>query len=225
MDKQEFRALIQDELRSQKAQIFDADINNPFQVYTEVIDLSTAQSDSNPRLFSFAFKSIALVKGTDTSTEVRAKFNSNDSGVSLVPFKNNSSLSCDRMFSGVSLSWDAQPGKVLTLLLFLNAKYESGSFVNDGTVNVARATATTQAAVTLGAASSTLLLAANVNRERVTFQNNTGASLWIGGVGVTNTGANRGLEILDGDFFSFDNVGAFYGYSILGGTVTIIEET
>lgn len=226
MDKNELRQLIREENKSQNAQIFLADIENPFQVHTEVLDLGTAVSASNPKVFNFPFKCVAFIKGTDTSLEVSGVLNSNDNGFSSVPFKNNSSLYSERMFGGLYLSWAAQPGKSVTICLFLNAKFESGSFVNDGTVTVSVPTGMTLINPAL-ASGSQLLLAQNLNRSKVIIQNNSGTDIYIGDSTVSNAGASRGLLLTSGVDITLEVTDAIYIYSagFVAGEVTVMEIT
>lgn len=227
MDKNELRQIIREENKSQNAQIFLADIENPFQVHTEVLDLGTAVSASNPKVFNFPFKCVAFIKGTDTSLEVRGVLNSNDSGFSSVPFKNNSSLYSERMFGGLYLSWAAQPGKSVTICLFLNAKFESGSFVNDGTVTIAPSSGLVVTNPAVTAATATLLIAANTSRKKVTIQNSSTANIFLGGLTVSNSGATAGFILSPGSSTEFQNTAAIYGYSTAGsaaGLITVVEE-
>ena len=227
MNNNEIRALIREESVKQNIQIFKADVENPFQVHAEVLDLSTAVTADNPKIFNFAFKCIAFVKGTDTTLEVSGKLNSNDRGFSAVPFKNNSSLYSEEMFGGIYLSWAAQPGKSVTILLFLNAKFESGSFVNDGTVSIAPSSGLVVTNPAVAAATATLLIAANTSRKKVTIQNSSAANLFVGGSSVSNTGANTGYLLSPGSSINFQNTAALYGYSSAGsavGLVTVMEE-
>ena len=226
MDKNELRQIIREENKSQNAQIFLADIENPFQVHTEVLDLGTAVSANNPKVFNFPFKCVAFIKGTDTSLEVSGVLNSNDNGFSSVPFKNNSSLYSERMFGGLYLSWAAQPGKSVTICLFLNAKFESGSFVNDGTVTVSVPSGMTLINPAL-ASGSQLLLAQNLNRSKVIIQNNSGADIYIGGSAVSNAGASRGLLLTSGVDITLEVTDAIYIYSsgFVAGEVTVMEIT
>lgn len=224
---QQMRTIIRDELVGQAAQIYDADTGSGFQFQAVEIDLSIAQSKEDPYKISFPFKSFVVLKGTDNTVELNVIFNTNGTGITPIPVRNNTAINSDRMFSEANLSWSAQSGKKVTVLVCLNARYESGSFTNDGTVSVERASALvlSNPAIAVG---TNLLLAENPSRKKVTIQNKGLQSIYLGPIGVTASGATAGLELVVGADVSFEVTSNIYIYAAntsIAGTLTILEET
>jgi hypothetical protein len=77
--------------------------------------------------------------------------------------------------------------------------------------------------VTLGAASATLIAAANTGRVELLITNMTGGVIRIGDSGV---GAASGVRIADGASIILNTTAAVYGYSVAGGdvSVSVIED-
>lgn len=221
--------LDQENLR-RAAFIKDADQSAGFKVQTFTIDLTTARTEFNAFPIGFPFKSIVFDQATDPSAIVKVKFNSNDAGVSTQLFKDNASVSTNRMFSKAFLYWDAQPGVTINVTVYIDSEYSSGSLINSGTITIGGGLAlkdgTTFAAapVTLAAATAAVLLAAATDRVG-TIQNKTGASIWVGGATVTDSGATIGEEIEPNGVFKWRNDAALYGYSVAGGIVYTRSET
>lgn len=230
MTKQEFKQALADFLRDDTTQIYGGNDESPFVAQTFTIDLSTAKSEQDPFIIGFPFKTI-VIKGaaTDSTSTINVKFNKNDSGISTVPMIVNDVLNANVINAKAFLSWSAQAGKTITVIVYLHANYSSGSLVNSGSVSVSPSSGFKALAnPALGAATAAVLIASNVLAKRRTLQNNDTASIWIGPSNVTNAGATRGIELLTGSSTEISSSAAIYGYSVAGfaaGGITVLEET
>lgn len=223
---EQIKAAIRSINDERSALIYNAAVNNPFQVQSYTLDLTTARDVSNPFIINFPFKCIAFKSATDLSTNVDVKFNSFDSGLSSVNFKDNDNLSSDVMFDSAYITHSAQSGKSIVVYIFVSSKFTSGSFLNSGTVTVSNPTTLVgPTRVVLSAATATIIAPATTARRQATIQNKTGASLYVGDSTVTNSGATEGIEMVNGAVMYYANTAALYGYSVAGGNVNRLEET
>ena len=110
----------------------------------------------------------------------------------------------------------------------VDAEARSGSLLNSGTVTTSNPSVYTVTNPALTGATQDLICAANTARRKLTVQNKTGASVWIGGVAVTNAGATTGYELIDGAQYELNNSFACYAYAAAAhaaGLLTVVEET
>lgn len=222
------RALISAFRDDLSAEIYESDVLSPFTFQVITLDLSVARLQSNPYSIGFAFKAIALKNATGGQGTVFVRFNTQDSGISWLRLDNNDSVNCERMFGGCDLYWNAQSGKTMDVLLFTNAKFESGSLINSGTITVAPATTITTTRPTLSAATATTLIASSTTRQRVTILNRSAESIFLGeSSSVTNSGATCGYELTAGSTIEYRNRAQIYGYSVgaqaAGNIIVVVE--
>lgn len=226
--KEELLQLIETKNKEIAAQIYNTAINNPFELQVFPIDLSVVRTLANPFVIPFAFKSIAFKNGTTAQSNCNVQFNSQDSGLSSLNFTSNDNLSSDFMFDSGYITNTAQPGQSIVCYVFTKSSFRSGSYINSGTVQIAPAAAFAITNPVLVAASATSIIAQNTSRQKITVQNNSGASVWLGGSSVTNSGANRGLEVINGNSVEINSTARWYAYSVAGaaaGGITIVEES
>lgn len=211
----------------QRADIFTDTTEVPFEVQTLTLTLTTAKTTEDPYPINFPFRSVFIRDATDASVSVKLKPSTRNSYQSTIDLRLNDSWGKDRPISSASLSWDAQSGKTITLVFFVESEFRSGSQVsqNAGGVSISDGTAFTTARVALTAATATSVFATSSTRKKGTIQNTTGASIWVGDSTVTNSGSTMGLEVPTGGIFYWNNSAALYAYSVLASTVTTMTES
>lgn len=229
MTPDEAAAIVKNAATLARATIADKSSQRPFSVQVQTINLTTAQLETNPYRISTSFKSIYVSDATDINVSVNLRFNTRDSIQGAVPIRKNDSIVLDEPTNEAYLHWSAQSGKTLTLVIFTDAAFQSGSqisvsgggvSINDGT-SVA---ATTQ--VTLVATTAAAVVPANTSRKNCLVQNNSGTDLYLSGAStVTNAGATRGIKIPDGGIYEYRNTAILYGYSVAGGDVNYMDMT
>lgn len=210
-----------------QASIADGSDQKPFGVQKMEIDLSTARPESDPMPIGMPFKSIFVSDASDTIAKVFMRPNTRDSFQSAVPLKLNDSWTREKPVSKAFLHWDAQSGKTLTLFVFVDSEFRSGSqiSVSGGSVSLNDGSTVDDPVREIVAPSAATKIApVKINRKCCTLQNITGADIWIGGPGVTNSGATAGIRIADGEKWTYRNSGELYAYSVGGGSVTRLEE-
>lgn len=221
------RQIIAETDANRAAQIQDVVVNNYSDIQVYTIPLDTAKTFADPFIIGYAFKTLWLKNATDNTTEVSVRFNDKDRVNSEVPLRNNDVVESESLFGSAYLSWSAQPGKTITLIVGVRTSFKSGALINSGTLNLAvPATATGPTRVTLAAATAAVVVAADPATKNAIVQNHTGAPAWYGpSSSVSNTGANQGIEVPDKGILLWSNQTALYGYSVAGGDVTIVKET
>lgn len=203
-----------------KASIFLGSTQKPFEVQTITLDLSTARLSTQPYRIGFPLKSVYVSTATDVLANVNLIPTTQDSYQSAIPFKQNDAWTIDQPISEAYLYWDAQAGKTITLKLFVNSEFRSGSqiSVTGGGVSIVEGSSFTTTRVDLTAATATAVLASDSTRKNSSIQNNTVSDVWFGGSSVSNTGANLGIKVASGATFIYKNTAALYAYSVAGGS-------
>lgn len=211
------------------AEVFESDVLSPFTFQKITLDLGSARSIDNPLNIPFAFKAIALKNATGGTAQIFARFNSQDSGISWLPLDNNDSVNADRMFSGVDLYWVAQAGKTMDVLLFTRAQFSSGSLINSGTIAISPASTISTTRPNFAAATATSIIAASATRQRVTIENRSAQSIFLGeSSAVTNAGATCGYELPVGGTIEYNNRAQIFAYAaatVAAGDLIVVEET
>jgi hypothetical protein len=203
---------------------------NLVKVVRLTLDLTTARTAQNPYPINFAFQSVRVETATDSSTNVLVSFGSpsliqTDNYVKMIV---NDSLNMDDTINSANLVWSAQSGKSITLLFFLDIKFQSGSqiSVNSGGVSINDGSAFSTALVTLLTATATQIFSSNTSRKTGTFVNDSTGTIWVGGSSVADSGANKGIPVLAGQSFVWRNTAALYGYHSAGySQLATMEET
>lgn len=210
-----------------RARIFEGTTQKPFGVQTITLDLSTAVLSTNPYKIRFPFRSIFIRDATDVYVSINVQVQSQDSYQSAFAMTKNDGWVADYPVTEAYLYWSAQSGKTITLVLFTDSAFKSGSqiSVTGGGVSIVEGSALTgPTRVTLSAATAGIIAPALSTRKVATLQNKTGASLYIGDSSVTDSGATEGIELVANAVFYWKNTGALYGYSAAGGNVHRLEE-
>ena len=210
--------IIDDHLELPKAGIIYGEAERQAPIREMVLTLTTARTEQNPVEVLFPFQSILVEQATDTNTYIFMKFGSKESGTPSLRLEQRDGYESD-LPGKAYLHWDAQPGKTITLKFFLLGRFKSGkqTLVNSGGVSINEGSSvTTQAKVTIGAATAAAIAPSDSTRKKTTLQNKTGAILWIGDSSVTNA---TGIEVPVDGIIYWQNTSALYGYSVLGGDV------
>lgn len=224
---EEAAMIVQNARLIDRASIADALAQRPFSVQVQTITLTTAQLETNPYEIKSSFKSIYIQDATDVLTTIQVKLGSRDTLQGAFQMKKNDAISSSIPITGAFLHWSAQTAKTITLVIFTDVEFKSGSQISvtgGGVSIVDGSTITGPTRVVLGAATAGIIAPANTLRKKCTLQNKTGASLYIGDSTVTGSGATEGIEIVDKGIIYWQNTGALYGFSTAGGNVHYVEE-
>jgi len=203
-----------------RAAIFEGSTQKPFDVQKMTFDLGTARLRTDAFRIGFPFKSMYVSSATDVLANISMVPQTIDSFQSEIPFKLNDSWLVDQPLSQAYFYWTAQTGKTLTIHFFVDSSFTSGSQVSQtgGGVAIIDGSSATTGFVNLTALTSTQVVGTDITRKMVSVQNNTGADVWFGISGVTNTGANIGQKVSAGSVFIWRNTAALFAYSLIGGT-------
>ncbi len=211
-----------------KAQIFVSNTQKPFGVQKIRYDLSQEKLETSPQELKLPFKSFYVEQASSPNAKLFIKLGDRDDGQSAVGVVVKDSWKTDQPVAQAFLHWPQQPGEWIEIVFFVDSEFISGTqlSVTAGGISVSDgSSASAPLAVTLAAATATIIAPALLTRKVATLQNKTGASLYVGGNNtVTNAGATEGLEIPNGGIFKWRNSAVLYGYSVPGGKVTRIEE-
>lgn len=215
------RRVLADALLKQDAEIFRGSTQQPFEVQVVNLDLTTARTPENPYPIRFPFKSVFVRTATDSSVSLDLRVQTQDSYQGKASLKLNDSLIFGQQQASAFLSWDAQSGKTMSLIFFVSAEFRSGSQVsqNAGGVSISDGTSATDSCVSTTASTVVTCFSANTSRKKGTIQNATGGSIFVGPLNtVSNTGANRGFEVVPGAVFYWRNTAALYAYPAANST-------
>ena len=227
MNKDVAAAILQDAVDKLRAGIYVGNTQKPFKVQKVVVPLDTAKLETAPLKFNFPFRTLYIQEATDSSTVIKFKPGAQDSYQSDFNMRSNDSWSDNDPTTEAIFFWDAQPGKSITLVFFVDSEFRSGRQVSvqSGGVIVSEGVvveATTR--VVLSPATATIIAPANPDRVMCLIENATGSDLFISGANtLTDSGSNRGIKIASGDYYTHKNTAVLYGYSTLGGNVHYME--
>lgn len=224
-------ALLSSGQDNKNAEIANLIASRPYSVQTIRIALDTEGSFTSHNLVrkvGFPFKSFWVNDASDANVVVLMKVNTNDELQSSFPIRKNDAAVSTGFFSDAFFSWTAQSGKFLEITIFTDAEYRSGSQISVTNGGVTLSDGSTVSAITsvnLVAATAAIIIPALATRKCATYQNQTGADLWVSGSSaVTDTGATQGIKLAADSIGQFRNTGALYGYSVAGGRVNRFEE-
>ncbi|MCM2278319.1 MAG: hypothetical protein NDJ89_09610 [Oligoflexia bacterium] len=194
-------------------------------IEVQTFDLATARSENDPFEVG-SFRSIWIASATDSSAEVSFRPNSRNKQQGAVPLTKNAVFSQIVPMARGYFHWSAQAGKTMTVVMSRLAEIRPGSLINQlaGGVTLADGSSFTVSAAVLAAATAGLIVAQDTDRKCLTFVNESGADLWIGGASVSNAGANKGVLVVAGEKVVWRNTAALYGYSVAGTTLTCMNE-
>jgi hypothetical protein len=201
---------------------------SPFDTLT--IALDTAATDGAPYRIAQPFRSVwCTLDTTDTTVKALMFVNSRENNSRVAPLTQNISYNFAALTNETFLTWPAQPGKKLVLLLLREGTIVPGTQIqtSSGGVSLTAGSAlTTTRLASIAAATPTILFPMNVNRKTGTWVNDTGQIAFVGTAVVSNTGTNRGIPVSAGASFTWRNPAALYAY--FGAAVTetsIMEES
>lgn len=226
---QGFADVLAEALTRKRAEIRRSSDQRPFTMQKIVIPLDTAATEGNPYRIHFPFSAVFVRDATDSLTNVYLAAHADDIQQiqNSIQLKINDAFSFQQAIGGAFLTWAAQSGKSITLYFFLDAQMKSGSqlSLNAGGLSINDGSAFTVAPVVILATTPKQIFSASASRKVGTFENETGADIWIGGATVSNTGATKGLRVPAGGAVKWRNTAALYAYSVAGGTITAMEES
>lgn len=183
-----------------------------------ILPLTTAATAANPYLINIPFDAFYVAGATDAVTSVNLNLGSDPSNTDYgsFPIRASDSAKLGRTIKGANLTWSAQSGKTLTLILFLGVDFKSGSYLNQfvGSTSIINGTSVVTGTLGAGGASNSVtvtnaaavqLCPSNLVRADLVFY--TDQEIWIGDAAVA---VNRGTKIAAGSNFSFANTGTLY---------------
>lgn len=226
MTTQEAALLLNHALQLRNAQFFRNTKDNPVSVFPITLDLTTAKHVNSPFIVGFPFKSFYVAHATDTNVVVEMKVNSNDEQQGKFPIRKNDAWASDSFVNKGFLSWEAQSGKSITIVFFLDSNFQSGSQISvtgGGVSIVDGSTISIPAKVTLAAGVAGQIAPALSTRKVATIENTSGADIYIGGATVNGTTV-RGIRVPADGIVKWQNTGALYAWSAAGGDVWRAEE-
>lgn len=204
---QEGRRIVESLSRGDKAYIERAAQLNPSAIRVQTFTLTTAPV--NPQPVGFAFKSAYVVDATDGAATVSLRPFSDSENNDYVPLSLKDVLSFDNPINKCFINWSAQSGKTLTIVFFTDAKFQSGSSVNEVTSSLDGSSITDQ--VSASFTSTTAALLDNSSRNVITIQNAGPDDCYIGGSGVSAVaGSEKGLLLPVGGERTYRNSAAVY---------------
>jgi hypothetical protein len=196
--------------------------------HSQTIALDTAATDGAPYRIAQPFRSVwCTLDTTDTTVKALMFVNSRENNSRVAPLTQNISYNFAALTNETFLTWPAQPGKKLVLLLLREGTIVPGTQIqtSSGGVSLTAGSAlTTTRLASIAAATPTILFPMNVNRKTGTWVNDTGQIAFVGTAVVSNT--NRGIPVSAGASFTWRNPAALYAY--FGAAVTetsIMEES
>ena len=203
------------------AQLFINKTNTPFVTQKLVIPLSTARNEADPYSIRIPFRSFWIQDATDVNVTINIRLLTRDSYSGSFTVRKNDAYSHDDMCTEIHLDWAAQAAKTITVILFTQGEFRSGSqlSITGGGVYTSEGTSFTDGPVTIAAAAATIVFAQDSTRVLGKLQNILGTSIWVGDSAVTNAGASIGEEIPAGGSFEWKNTAALYAYNVAGGDI------
>lgn len=213
----DFQKIFQQTLAKFYASVRSTSDTIPFRQQRIVLDLTTAASRGNPYKIGFPFTALRVETATDNDVNVRLSLNSDtdqqiDNYTKLV--KNDSMEFSSPQYNGW-LTWTAQSGKSITLILYVDVAFRSGtqtSTLSGGVVISAGSGMTPQTSVSV-ATTATLIFASSSSRYKNTIQNLGSNDVYISGVNTVtdDTGSTPGILLQPGASYEWINSGACYG--------------
>lgn len=223
---QQFDQLFGQMMKKSLAGLYASTVGQQAPVRYITLALDTAVLAGAPRELGCTMQSLVVLGTTDPTVSVNIRLSTQDTSNDSFPLKNNAQIKLPFPVSKVFLDWPAQPGKTISFLVMTIGEFSTNQLVSSLAAQVTTYTGSTvtQSAVVLAAATATILFPLDTTRKSGTWRNESGADVWVGNISVSNTGANRGLHVLNGDLFSWTNTAALYAYSVAGSTETILVE-
>jgi hypothetical protein len=184
------------------------------------IDLTTAMSFkdlASSQIMQEPFDSFDIETATDDNVSIKMSFGSNElyHSVNYKTLKKSDVMSFERTVKGCAFEWAAQSGKSITIVFYLGARFQSGSFrqVLSGGVVVTTGSAMTPQPYVDVLVTATQIFASDTTRNNATIQNLGTSDIYISGVNTVTigTGATPGIKLEPNDSYEWKNTGACYG--------------
>lgn len=183
--------------------------------------LGTARGEGSPFKINFPVTSFHVEDATDSNTVVRVSaFSASINQINnYKEVKINDAIEFDRPVNELNLTWDAQPGKTMTLVVFVDMKFRSGSQLSltAGGVSVTEGDTWSHSAEACDDATPALLLASNSDRKLGLIQNKTGYDLYVGSTNAM-TADESSILVEPGESWETRYTGDVYGLFESGGT-------
>jgi len=220
MTVEEAKALLSEAKRIYDASLIDSKANQPFEIQTVTLDLSTAKLESDPYIVRFPFKSVYIQSASSSVANIEMKIGTRDSYQSPINLKRKDSLEFDQPITEAYIHWSAQASGSITLVFFVSGKVSTGtsdiqllsnvegSVIND---NVTNAVTTVNTALTISAPSWAV----------INIYNEGPSTVYIGGVSNSST---TGMPIPAGSERQYKNSGIPYACTS-SGTATLRVQT
>ena len=212
-----FQNIFQQTLAKFYASVRSASDTIPVRQQRITLDLTTAAAKGNPYKIGFPFTAIRVETATDNDVNVRLSLNADtdqqiDNYTKLVK---NDSMEFSAPQNNGWLTWTAQSGKSITLILYVDVAFRSGtqtSTLSGGVVITAGSGMTPQTKVSV-LTTATLLFAASTTRYKNTIQNIGSNDVYISGINTVTIGSGilPGILLQPGDTYEWINSGACYG--------------
>jgi hypothetical protein len=196
--------------------------HTPFEVRTIEKQLDVAVNEAQAIAVGFPFRSVFVIDATDSAVYVNLKPQTQDSFQGSIKLSKKDSLVFELPQSAGYLWWPAQPGKTITIVLFVTAEFRPGNFLVTSTSAIEGSAVRTLIPVST-IVGTFLILPANSSRKKATIYNGSGSTVWMGDSAVTY---GSGVPIETGAFIEWKNTAALYGNGNYPSTDTIcgIEE-
>lgn len=212
-----FQNIFQQTLARFYASVRSSGDSIPIRQQRITLDLTTAASRGNPYKIGFPFTALRVESATDNDVNVRLSLNSDtdqqiDNYTKLVK---NDSMEFSSPQSNGWLTWTAQSGKTITLILYVDVAFRSGtqtSTLSGGVVITAGSGMTPQTPVSV-LTTVTTLFTASATRYKNTIQNLGSNDIYISGINTVTIGSGilPGIKLSPGDTYEWINAGACYG--------------
>lgn len=200
---------------------------SPFTMQRLVLDLTTERAEGNAYKFPMPVTALHVEAASDTQTEIRMSVQDNSS-IQVQNYKTlklNDVIRFGRQMSGVQFTWEAQSAKEITIVLFVDVDFQSGSqiSVTSGGIALNEGSVSEVEDFAIAVATAVELFDLNVSRFVGKWRNDTGETVWInsdplalagGGDGPLDDGV--GYAIPDGEEVVWRNTGILYVWSYIG---------
>lgn len=221
MTEENARLILEEVRNKRNAQLFINKTNTPFTVQKLVIPLDTARNEGDPYSVTVPFRSFWVQAATDIATTVNVRLLTRDSYASSFAVIKNDAYTHDDVCTQMYIDWSAQAGKSITIILFTQGEFRSGSqiSVTGGGVFLSEGTSFLASVQTLAAATAAQVFAQDSARALGVIQNLSGGDIYVGAAGVTASGATIGELVPNGEKFEWRNTAALYAISTPGGDI------
>lgn len=180
------------------------------------LTLTTARDDTNPMIFDGPFDAFYVETSSSSNSSVRLSLGSDNEALkNYIDTARKDSAEFSEPQPRVAMTWAAQSGVTVTIVLLYGVKFKPGSYLTQisGQVVPGFGTGMSPGAKVTMSGTATLIDAANSSALRRIVTNFTGATVYVSGTpAVTDpSGANPGIPVPAGSFIEWQNTGTIYG--------------